>query len=659
MAYTLPMIGATLGSYRIIKRLSAGGMGEVYVAEHVLIGRKAAIKLLLPDVSKKPDLVKRFFNEAKATAAIGHPGIVDIFDYGFHDDGRAYITMEFLEGEPLNRRIKRQGKVPLDQAIGILEHVCSALGAAHKKGIVHRDLKPDNIFLVRDPGVKFGERAKLLDFGIAKLTDDESGATQTRTGMVMGTPAYMAPEQCRGAGEVDHRADLYAIGCIFYALLCGRPPFVGLGAGEIIGLQQFMEPPRPSEIEPTVHPAAEALIMKLLEKKPERRVQTTDALAAELAMLSEGTGMSGRRASTSQPYSPRDVTTELPTPEPRQQATPVPQQATPVPQQAPWPQQAMPGPQQAMPGPQQAPWPQQARQPVPTPWSMPQPAGPAVPGQPQYPGMPAPAGAATTPMPRLSQEELAPPGTILPTPAEGILGQSTTLGGAASQPMMAVPVAGSRRWVPITVAASVVAVVGVLVLVMSGGSDGELVAAAVPDVTEADSAVALQVEQDDSREPVGAGAEAAGTVPDEGSGAGAGMQPDIEIQPGGAGEDGSGSGQAKPEMVTLLIESTPAGAAVRLSGSKDVLGTTPYTHQVERGRERLTFTLALEGYGQERVKLATDQDISKHVKLAATSVVQATGKTGKTGKAAGKTGKTPDKTGKTPPDTKDPFGRPR
>jgi hypothetical protein len=264
--------------------------------------------------------------------------------------------------------------------------------------------------------------------------------------------------------------------------------------------------------------------------------------------------------------------------------------------------------------------------------------------------MSAPDQGATTPMPRLSQEMLAPPVTI-PPPAEVVPGQSTTLGGAASQPMLAEPVESSRRWIPITVAATVVAIVGVIVLVASGGSDSERVAAATPDAAEVDSAavVAANGAQGEGGEPgdmeVGADTAGVGTAPEPGLEAGADLGADGEVKAGGSGEDGAGLIEIvpEPEMVKLTIESTPPGAAVRLSGSKEVLGTTPYTHEVQRGSKKLTFALALEGHGHERVKLSTDRDASKHVKLAASSGSKKHGKT----------------TGKTPPDTKDPFGRAR
>src|SRR6478735_9524748 len=215
--------GTTVGAYRILQRIGAGGMGEVWLAEHAMLGRRAAVKVLLPEFSMKQEIVTRFFNEARAATAIADPGIVQIFDFGHHVDGTAYIVMELLDGEPLDKRLARNGALPVTDALRIMRQVASSLGAAHARGIVHRDLKPENIFLIRDPEVPGGERAKILDFGIAKLIGENQ--VKTQTSVVMGTPGYMSPEQCRGAGKVDERADIYALGCVLFAAIAGRPPF--------------------------------------------------------------------------------------------------------------------------------------------------------------------------------------------------------------------------------------------------------------------------------------------------------------------------------------------------------------------------------------------------------------------------------------------------
>ena len=284
------MIGETVGSYRIVSKLSVGGMGTVYRAEHTLIGKLAAVKVLHPELSGSQEIVQRFFNEAKATTQIKHPGIVEVFDFGFMASGHAFLIMEFLEGMSLARRLKTKGKMAEGEAAMMLRAVCSALSAAHAKGIVHRDLKPDNIFLVTDQDSPTGDRPKVLDFGIAKLTDIGLAGTATKTGAVMGTPTYMSPEQCKGTGDVDHRADLYSLGCIFYELIVGRPPFTKLGAGELIGAHIYAQPDPPSKYNPDISKDSEKLIMALLNKRPEKRPQTAKELAQRLAQLAQNLG---------------------------------------------------------------------------------------------------------------------------------------------------------------------------------------------------------------------------------------------------------------------------------------------------------------------------------------------------------------------------------
>lgn len=291
------MIGTTVGSYRITQKVSVGGMGTVYKAQHTLIGKLAAVKVLHPELRSNREVVNRFFNEARATTQIKHPGIVEIFDFGYLPSGDGYIIMEFLEGVSLARRM-RKGKMLEGKAAVLLKSVCSALAAAHAKHIVHRDLKPDNIYLCPDPEQPGGERPKLLDFGIAKLTDGGalSGSGATRTGMVMGTPTYMAPEQCSGAGAIDHRADLYALGCIFYELICGVPPFEAEGAGALLGMHLYVEPKPPSSHESSISAEAESLILSLLKKDPAERPQTAHELSHRFAVLAQSAGWMGDNA---------------------------------------------------------------------------------------------------------------------------------------------------------------------------------------------------------------------------------------------------------------------------------------------------------------------------------------------------------------------------
>ncbi|HVV87958.1 MAG TPA: serine/threonine-protein kinase, partial [Kofleriaceae bacterium] len=273
------MEGTVIGTYRVLRKLGEGGMGAVYLAEHSLLGRKAAVKVLQPELSRNQDIVQRFFNEARASTAIADPGIVQVFDFGYHTDGSAYIVMEFLEGEPLDGRVKRLGRLAPADALRILRQVASSLASAHARGIIHRDLKPENVFLVVDREVAHGERAKLLDFGIAKLTGDTESKLKTSTSAIMGTPMYMSPEQCRGAGHVDPRSDLYSLGCVLYHLLVGRPPFDGEGVGDIIAMHLREPAPAPSAAVPGIPPEVDALVLRLMAKSPDQRFGS----AAELA----------------------------------------------------------------------------------------------------------------------------------------------------------------------------------------------------------------------------------------------------------------------------------------------------------------------------------------------------------------------------------------
>jgi eukaryotic-like serine/threonine-protein kinase len=333
-------VGDRIGSYVLRALLGQGSMGAVFLGEHGLIGRKAAIKVLRPELARHPSLVKRFFNEARAANAVGHPGIVDMLDVGTLPDGIPYLVMEYLPGDSLASRITAHGQLPVEQALLIAWQVASVLAAAHDKGIVHRDLKPANLFLVPAGAGHLPERIKVLDFGIAKLGDD-AGPDQSRTfsGQLTGTPIYMAPEQWRGAGEeVDHRTDVYALGIILHEMLCGAPPFVGGGYGDTMLLHMTQPPPAPSARNAQVPAALDALVLRALAKNREDRFssmrQLQEALAAvwasvpafgPVARLSSVPGArSGRSFDGRTPDAPMEVVGASPVPTPPPVAMPVP-----------------------------------------------------------------------------------------------------------------------------------------------------------------------------------------------------------------------------------------------------------------------------------------------------------------------------------------------
>jgi len=259
-------------------------MGSVYSAIQPVIGKRVAIKVLAQHIASNPELVRRFVDEARAVNKIGHPNIVDIFSFGWLPDKRHYFAMEFLDGQSLADRLKRGAFQP-DEARRLLRQICQALEAAHRQGIVHRDLKPDNIWIVQP---QHGDSyAKLLDFGIAKLVGDADEGQRTQTGIVMGTPAYMSPEQCRGV-NVGLGTDIYALGMILYEMFAGRLPFQGSFA-ELITHHLMTVPEPPSRYRP-VPRALDQLILRCVDKDPAQRPQSAEELARSLEAALSSTG---------------------------------------------------------------------------------------------------------------------------------------------------------------------------------------------------------------------------------------------------------------------------------------------------------------------------------------------------------------------------------
>ena len=283
------LIGRLIGSYRVTKLLGRGGMGAVYVGEHPMIGSRVAIKLLHPRYAADPAIVERFFNEARAVNLIGHDNILEILDLDVTEDGRHYFVMELLHGTPLQDLVRPGIPVPLRVAGPILLQICDALQAAHERGIVHRDLKPGNVHLTVHQGRK--HFVKVVDFGIARVCGP-SGASRgsTQAGAVLGTPAYMSPEQAAGqSGRIDGRSDVYSLGCMMFQMATGHIPFPDANLGEALVAHLQLPPPRPRALVPEIPAAWEAAILRCLEKKPEARYQSMrevhDALARAMAEL--------------------------------------------------------------------------------------------------------------------------------------------------------------------------------------------------------------------------------------------------------------------------------------------------------------------------------------------------------------------------------------
>ena len=268
-----------IGAYRIVDQLGEGGMGAVFLGKHTLLEREVAIKVLLPQYSSDADIMRRFFNEARALTQINDPGIVQIFDFGFHDNA-AFIVMERLAGESIEDRQARIGRFQPLECIRLIRMACASLEVAHRKQIVHRDLKPSNIYIVRDPIAASGERAKILDFGIAKLAN-EPGVTHART--LVGTPLYMSPEQCRALGDIDHRSDIYAIGCVMMTMLTGAPPFVLESMADVVSAQLNQPPPPVSSRVDSLPQLLDEIVLRALAKAKEERFQSMADLAYALA----------------------------------------------------------------------------------------------------------------------------------------------------------------------------------------------------------------------------------------------------------------------------------------------------------------------------------------------------------------------------------------
>ncbi|HUS68830.1 MAG TPA: serine/threonine-protein kinase [Kofleriaceae bacterium] len=274
-----------IGDYQVEAVVGQGGMGVVHRARHRTLGTPVAMKLLRPEVSARPLVVRRFVREGRVLGRLQDPGIVQCYEFGVARSGTPYIVMEYMEGTTLGGLLERQPVLAVPVALAIARQVARALGAAHRCGVVHRDVKPNNVFLVVDQSAPAGMRVKVMDFGLAKLLepDTEDPHPSTATGSLIGTPAYMSPEQCRGAGEIDARSDIYSLGCVLYSMVCGRPPFTGQGMGDYVTAHLLEPPLPPSALVPGLPPEIDQLILTALAKNPAHRQQTMEELERELA----------------------------------------------------------------------------------------------------------------------------------------------------------------------------------------------------------------------------------------------------------------------------------------------------------------------------------------------------------------------------------------
>ncbi|HEX6767191.1 MAG TPA: serine/threonine-protein kinase, partial [Polyangiaceae bacterium] len=278
------LLGSVLGGrYRLDVLLGSGAMGRVYRAEHTLMHKQLAVKVMHAEHTKNRELVARFEREATAAANIEHPNVVAATDFGKLDDGTVYLALELVQGKNLRAEIAK-GPLEVRRALHIARQIARGLAAAHARNIVHRDLKPENVVLVEKDGD--ADFVKILDFGIAKLAPESGKSPLTKVGVVLGTLDYMAPEQALGQ-PVDQRADLYALGAVTYEMLCGACPYEGESSATILGLQMTKPPPSLRERAPSLGISApvEALVMKLLAKERKDRPESAAAVVAELDRL--------------------------------------------------------------------------------------------------------------------------------------------------------------------------------------------------------------------------------------------------------------------------------------------------------------------------------------------------------------------------------------
>jgi len=301
------LVGVVLGgAYELVGRIGEGGMGAVYEAHHLRLHKRVAVKVMSRVMARHPDALARFHREARIASRLGHPNLVNVLDFGTSEDGEPYLVMEHLEGEDLERRVRRVGSVPLSSAVKIARQVASALAVVHAKGIVHRDLKPANIFLVQVPGEP--DLVKILDFGVSKIKAVSAKLTDAST--VLGTPEYMSPEQASGTGEdIDHRADQWALACIVWEMLSGQTPFTADFADAIFYRLTHLAPPPLCKRAPGLPAGVEPVLLRALSKSAAERYPSVKEFARtlEIAALGNGSDFTPMPFSPAQIAAPRDA----------------------------------------------------------------------------------------------------------------------------------------------------------------------------------------------------------------------------------------------------------------------------------------------------------------------------------------------------------------
>ena len=297
------IVGTTLsGRYLVTRQVGQGGMGAVYEATHTLIGKRVAVKVLLEKYTRREAIVQRLEQEARLASSVNNEHIIDITDFGKTEDGRTFVVMEFLDGESLAEVLAKEPKLPEQRILRIISQACSALAAAHAKGVVHRDIKPENLFLLKRKDLDF---VKVVDFGISKSlrqsAEEEEQPRLTQTGMVLGTPLYMSPEQARGDDELDHRVDIYAVGVIMYETATGRVPFIGNNYLSVISQVLNEAPPPLRELRPDMSEEFEAIVTRAMAKDRDDRYADANELLADVTALLDDPTRSTERAKITGP----------------------------------------------------------------------------------------------------------------------------------------------------------------------------------------------------------------------------------------------------------------------------------------------------------------------------------------------------------------------
>ena len=602
--------GQSIGNYRILSKIGTGGMGAVYLAEHPLIGKRVALKVIHRELAGNKEVVQRFFQESRAVNKIGNEHIVEIHDFGITPENDHFYIMEYLEGQTLASVLSREGVLDVMRALHVGAQIASALAAAHASGVIHRDLKPDNIMLMS----RLGDRdfVKVLDFGLAKMFSGGNGAVKTAYGVLLGTPQYMSPEACESKPNLDHRTDIYALGVLLFQMLTGGLPFTGESMGEVLVKQVTQLPPAPRGINPQIPPSVEQIVLRCLSKPADGRFPTMIALREALvdpeAYLRGSPPMAPARsvAPGAAPVDARTVmahvaalgaakTQAVNTGGANEQRTRI-GMGAPLPPNASFPGHAAASQAQTMAaGAQHAPVQQQ---------NIPRT------GVLQIPGLAQPA-----------------------VPSNNTMRIATPMGYSSRPP---------RKVWPIVLVLSLVIGLGagIFAVVYFGGDEDKPAAAASGSETDKGSdkqqekptkGSAKPATNDDAKPPPDKGS--AKPVANNGSGSGS-AKPDAGSAKPDAGSGSSGSGSAAVAKATLLIESTPEGATVKAPDGT-VVGKTPVRFEWPIGDKKVVFEVRLAGYKKKTTELVVKSNTTVGVELEAMPYVAPTPPTGR---GSGKTG---------------------